>query len=77
MGCLDWRTDFIPLFPLRRLLIGVYLISQPQFGEYFQPEVTKRIPGLAATHAMVGRAYRALVRLPGEPGLKKCARGVF
>ena len=59
---LDSRTDFITLFPLRRLLIGIHLISQSQFCGDLQSEVADRVSRLAAALAMVGRANRALVQ---------------
>jgi hypothetical protein len=61
IGRLDSGTDFITFFPLRRLLIGVHLISLSQLCGDLQSEVTDRVSRLAAALAMVGRSDRALI----------------
>ncbi len=62
IGRLDSSSDFITRFPLRRLLIGIHLISQPQRSRDLQPEIANGVSCLAAALAMVGCTHRAFVQ---------------
>ena len=39
VGRFDPRADFVSVFPLRRLLVGIHLVPQPDLGSDLQAEV--------------------------------------
>ncbi len=64
VGRFDPRADFVSVFPLRRLLVGIHLVPQPDLGSDLQTEVADRFARLAARIAMVGGSNRAFVQHP-------------